>query len=100
MTASSVLERRNSGAVIKGGGLSFRFRRKMIEELGIAEELLINQSVHVEADLTHATLLDVVLERYVKTAEDREAVLRGARDSFMVDRAYRGALAQAMARLD
>jgi pyrroloquinoline quinone (PQQ) biosynthesis protein C len=100
VTASSVLERRNSGAVVRGGGLSQRVRAKMIQELGIPEDQLINQSVHVEADLEHASLLDVVLERYVTTAEAREAILRGARDSFQIDRAYRGALAQAMARLD
>jgi hypothetical protein len=100
VTSSSMLERRNSGAVVRGGGLSFRFRKKMIEELGIGEDKLINQSVHVEADLEHASLLDVVLERYVKTREDREAILRGAHASFQIDRAYRGALAQAMARLD
>jgi pyrroloquinoline quinone (PQQ) biosynthesis protein C len=100
VTASSMLERRNSGAVVRGGGLSFRFKEKMMKELGIAEDRLINQSVHVEADLEHASLLDVVIERYVKSAEDREAILRGARASFAIDRAYRGALAQAMARLD
>lgn len=100
VTASSVLERRNSGAVVRGGGLSYRIRRKMIEELGIPEDQLINQSVHVQADLAHATLLDTVLERYVHTPEARAAVLRGARESFTIDRAYRGALAQALARIE
>jgi len=100
ITASCVLEIRNSGAVIKGGGASERLRRKMVDELGIPQSELINQSVHVEADVAHASILRQVMDRYATTEEAREAILRGARDSFIVDRAFRGAVGYALAELD
>ena len=100
IAASCVLEIRNSGAVIKGGGASYRLRKKMVEELGIPEAELINQSVHVEADVAHATILRQVMDRYATTEEARAAILRGARDSFIVDRAFRGAVGYALAEVD
>ena len=99
IAASCALEIRNSGAVVKGGGASYRLRRKMVEELGIAESELINQSVHVEADMAHASMLRQVMDRYADTEEARRAILCGAHDSFVIDRAFRGAVAHAMGRL-
>jgi hypothetical protein len=99
LSSSCVLEIRNSGAVVKGGGASYRLRRKMVDELGIPESELINQSVHVEADMAHASILRQVMERHAEAEEARQAILRGARDSFIIDRAFRGAVAHAMGRL-
>ena len=99
ITASSILERRNSDAVVKGGGFSFRVRQKLVGDLGIPEAQLINQNVHVEADQEHPALLGGVLERYAAAPDTRSAVLRAARESLEIDRAFRGAQAQAMARL-
>jgi len=61
----------------------------MVDELGIPESQLINQSVHVEADMAHASILRQVMERHAQTEETRQAILRGARDSFIIDRAFR-----------
>lgn len=99
-TASSALEKRNSGAVVKGGGMSYRIRKKMVEDLGIPEHELINQSVHIEADTEHATMFHRVAERHALTEEDRRAVLAAAEETFIIDRAFRGALGHAMAQLD
>jgi hypothetical protein len=41
-----------------------------------------------------------MFERYVKTSEDRDLVLEGARDCMAIDRAYRGALAYYMERIN
>jgi hypothetical protein len=41
-----------------------------------------------------------MFERYVKSAEDRDLVLKGARDSMAIDRAYRGALGYYMAQIN
>ena len=100
IAASCVLEIRNSGAVVKGGGASARLRRKMVDELGLPESELINQSVHVEADMAHASILRQVMDRHATTDEARESILRGARDSFVVDRAFRGAVGYALQELD
>lgn len=99
IAASCVLEIRNSGAVVKGGGASFRLRHKMVEELGIPEAELINQSVHVEADMAHASILRQVMDRYATSEEARQAILRGAHDSFVVDRAFRGAVGYALTQV-
>jgi len=40
-----------------------------------------------------------MFERYVKTPEDHQLVLQGARDSMAIDRAYRGALGYYMERI-
>jgi hypothetical protein len=47
--------------------------------------------VHVVADTDHSENISEMFERYVKTAEDCELVLKGARESMAIDRAYRGA---------
>jgi hypothetical protein len=46
----------------------------------------------VVADTEHSENIYEMFERYVKTAEDRDLVMQGARASMAIDRAYRGAL--------
>ncbi len=98
--ASSMLERRNDDSVIVGGALSRRMGEKMARELGIPLKQLTNQTVHMEADREHSKMLEQVVERYGTTEEGRQALLRGARATYIVDRAFRGAVAQAMAALE
>ncbi|GEM_PF-151505 len=100
VTSCSVLEVRNSAEVIEGGGISARIRRKLIEETGLAAEKLVNANRHAVADTAHANLLEQVVSRHVLTEADRQAVLRGARESFLIDRAFRGAMAVSMAALE
>ncbi|HZS02723.1 MAG TPA: iron-containing redox enzyme family protein [Chloroflexota bacterium] len=95
-TASSVMERRNSGDIVQGGGLSMRMAQNIARGLGIPVEQLKNSTVHSEADVEHGAMLDIVAERYATTEEARQAMLRGARDSLLIDRAFRAALAEAM----
>jgi hypothetical protein len=95
-TASSMLERRNDDAVIKGGGLSYRMGLKMAEELGIPLERNVNVTVHMAADVEHATMLEDVLREYGSTEAARDGVLRAAEMTYTVDRAFRGAVAEAM----
>jgi len=52
------------------------------------------------ADTEHSDNISEMFERYVKTPEDRELVLEGARDGMAIDRAYRGALGYYMERLN
>lgn len=99
LAASSILEYRNSGAVVQAGGLSFRMRQKLIQDLGLTAEQLQSSSVHVEADMDHGTLLERVAETYVHDAREAEQMMDGIRDSLTVDRAYRGAMADALAHI-
>jgi hypothetical protein len=95
-TASSMLERRNDDSVIQGGGLSRRIGYKMANELGIPLKELTNSTVHMDADLEHSKMLERVAEQYATTDEGRQAMLRGARNTYTIDRAFRGAVAEAL----
>jgi len=98
-TASQILERRNNGAIVKGGGFSFRIGQKFERELGINLKRLVSLDVHSVADTDHSNMMEQVYFRYGVTPEAREAILQGARESMAIDRAYRGALAYLMERI-
>jgi hypothetical protein len=94
-----MLERRNNGNIVKGGGMSLRVGKKFENELGINLKRMISLDVHVVADTDHSDNISEMFERYVKTPSDRDLVLQGARDCMAIDRAYRGALGYYMAQL-
>jgi hypothetical protein len=91
-TASHMLERRNNGKIVKGGGMSFRVGKKFENEMGINLKKMISLDVHVVADMDHSQNISEIFEHYVKTSEDRDLALKGADESMAIDRAYRGAL--------
>ena len=99
-TASHMLERRNNGKIVKNGGMSYRVGKKFENELGIILKKMISLDVHVVADTEHSENISEMFERYVKTGEDRDLVLKGAQDSMAIDRAYRGALGYYMGQIN
>jgi hypothetical protein len=98
-TASAILERRNNGKIVTGGSLSARIGKKWVEELGFRWEDMPDIDVHKDADEAHSDLMEMVFDRHVRNAADEQAVLRGAHESLEIDRAYRGALADAMEKI-
>jgi hypothetical protein len=64
----------------QGGGMSFRMGKKFEDELGINLKKMISLDLHVVADTEHSENISEMFDRYVKTPEDRELVLQGARD--------------------
>src|SRR5918996_36498 len=80
-TASHILERRNNGKIVKGGGMSYRVGKKFDNELGINLKKMISLDVHVAADMDHSENISEIFEGYVKTQQDCDLVLQGARDS-------------------
>ncbi|MFQ5904414.1 MAG: iron-containing redox enzyme family protein [Candidatus Binatia bacterium] len=99
-TSSQMLERRNSGQIVKGGGMSYRVGQKFEKELGISLKKMVSLDVHSVADTDHSNMMDEVYARHVTTPEAREAVLRGAQECMAIDRAYRGALAYLMEEIN
>jgi hypothetical protein len=97
--ASHMLERRNNGQIVKGGGMSFRVGKKFENELGINLKKMISLDVHAVADTEHSDNISEMFERYVKRPEDCALVLQGARDCMAIDRAYRGALGYYMEQI-
>ena len=100
IAASAILEMRNSAELIQGGSLSRRIALVFERDLGIPIKKQINNAEHVVMDVEHAHLLMQVAKQYATTASAREAILRGARESLMIDRVYRGHLADLMESLD
>src|SRR5258706_4721622 len=98
-TASAILERRNNGKIVAGGSLSARIGKKWVEELGFRWEDMPAINGHKDADEAHSDLMEMIFDRHVKNGREEQAVLRGARESLEIDRAYRGALADAMAKI-
>jgi hypothetical protein len=98
--SSHMLERRNNGEIVKGGGMSYRMGKKFEKELGISLKKMASLDLHAVADTAHSDDMAQMFELYVKTPLDRDLVLKGARESMAIDRAYRGGLAYYMEQID
>lgn len=97
VTASGVLEISNSDAVIEGGCMSRRIAEKMRDEVGIPISKQPNNAEHMVADVEHAKLVMEVVRRHARTEEAQAQVLKGAVESWRIDRAFKGVLGDAMA---
>jgi len=99
LTASAILERRNNGQIVNGGGMSARIGKKWREDLGLEWSQMPAQDVHRSADEAHSDMMEEVFTRHANEDGAGEAVLRAARESLEIDRAFRGALADEMERM-
>ena len=94
---SHILERRNNNAIVKGGGLVERWKRKQRAELGVQTAVKDFQTeVHAVADEDHSDIFEPIFQRYIDSETAAQAVLAATRDGLLIDRALRGALADAM----
>lgn len=100
LSSSSILERRNNNQVVKGGGLSYRIGQKWRAELGLDWKDMPSTDVHKGADREHSDMVWTIFARYVTDEDSYRSVIRGARESLEIDRAYRLALAVAMERIE
>jgi len=94
--SSQMMERRNDPEIVEGGAMSYRIGKKFENELGINLKRMVSMDVHATADTDHSDMMDNVYDKYVRTQEDYDTVLRAATQCMAVDRAYRGGLAYAM----
>ncbi len=99
VAASGMLEIANSDAIVKGGGIANRIARKMARELDIPIKKQPSNKEHMEVDMVHANLLFQVAENHVKTREDADLVLRGARNSLAINRTWIGLMAAQMEKM-
>lgn len=99
IAGSAILEMRNSGELIQGGSLSQRIAAMLERDLNIPMKKQINNAEHVVMDVEHAHMLMQVARKHATTESSRQAILRGARESLMIDRVYRGHLADMLASL-
>ena len=101
LTVNHITERKNNPAIVKGGGFTARFaHKKVADQGGTIEGLDINTKVHMVADEDHSDMFEPIYGRYITDEQIAQAVIRAALDSLAVDRAYRSALATAMAQIE
>ena len=94
--AVSMVEAINSNSIIPTGGFSYKSRERLVTDLGLPRESLINRNVHVEADQEHALVLERVLRRHVKDQAAKDVVMGALKKTLVIDRAYRAGLGFAM----
>jgi hypothetical protein len=70
-----------------------RIGQILSRDLGIPLKRQINNAEHVVMDVEHAHLLHRVAKKYATTEAGQKAILRGAKESLLIDRVYRGHLA-------
>ena len=92
----AMVEAINSNSIVATGGFSYKSRERLVSDLGLSRETLINRNVHVEADQEHALVLERVLRRHVNSQSVQEIVTKALQKTLVVDRAYRAGLAFAM----
>ncbi len=98
---SHILERRNNGAIVRGGGLVERWAKKQLADLGGTEETIdIDTRVHAVADVAHSDIFEPIFDRYVVDETSAQSVRSAAKDGLIIDRAFRGAIATAMLDVD
>jgi hypothetical protein len=85
--------------LIAGGSLSRRIAEKFERELEIPMKKQINNAEHVLMDVKHAHLLLQVASKHATTEAAQKAIIKGARESLMIDRVYRGHLADMLEAL-
>ena len=100
LTFAHFLERRNNSRLMRGGGLSARFRDKMVKELKIDSTLLISSNVHVDADMDHSDSIWDAIAANVTDGFTYQLALDGAQACAVVDRAFRVALAYEIRNID
>ena len=93
LTAFHALERRNSNNIVPGGGISKRWRDKLINEAGVNRDHLASTNVHIEADVDHADSIWGAIVPHITDESAYRTALEGAAASYKIDRAYRAASA-------
>jgi hypothetical protein len=99
LAAQHITERMNNSKVVRGGGFSERWGRKVLAELGEAH-LDAGTRVHMVADVEHSEMFEAIFDRYILDDATAKAVISAAEDSLDLYRVFRGAIADAMLELN
>jgi pyrroloquinoline quinone (PQQ) biosynthesis protein C len=97
--ACVALEISNSAEWVKGGGMSYRWGKKQEAELNFPFHKQLNAAEHAEVDVLHAHMLLKVVERHATTQAALDLVMEGLKDSWAIDRVWKGQLAEMLEAL-
>lgn len=93
LSASSILEREAN--MMSARGEMKRSTERWIKELGLTEKDMEVQTANENADGDHAEMMAAIFDRYGTSPETEGMVLRGARESLEIHRAFSEGLATA-----
>ncbi|MGZ8494372.1 MAG: iron-containing redox enzyme family protein, partial [Candidatus Binatia bacterium] len=78
-----------------GGGNCTRLYKNWKRDLNLSDAQMPNFTAHSKADVKHSDMFIDVLEKYVVPGREQD-VLKTAKESMDIHRAYFGGMAQAM----
>lgn len=93
------LEIANADAIIKGGGLSHRMADKLRDDLGIPIERQPSNKDHIDVEDEHARFLLVVAKQHMKTKDDFDLIMQGARTTWAINKTWLGLMAIEMEKM-
>ncbi len=99
VSACAALEVSNSSEWVPEGGMSYRWGKRMEAELGIPFEKQLNAKEHAEVDIEHAHMLMEVARMSCNTQADLDLMMEGMIESWQLDQAWKGILADMLAEL-
>lgn len=94
--ACVALEISNSAEWVKGGGMSYRWGKKQEAELNFPFHKQLNAAEHAEVDVLHAHMLLKVVHTHAQSSDQLDLVMEGLRESWEIDRVWKGQLAEMM----
>ena len=98
--ACAALELSNSDEILRGKSASRRMAERISADLGIEMARQHSFKEHVVADVEHAHILMTVAKDHVRSEFDYAQVLEGVRESWAIDRVFRGHLAELMESIE
>ncbi len=93
------LEIANADGIIKGGGMSRRIAMKLRDEVGIPIERQPSNRDHMDVEDEHARFLMIVAKRHMKTRDDFDQIMDGARTTWAINKTWLGLMATEMAKM-
>ncbi len=97
VAACGALEVSNSSDWVDQGGMSYRMGKRLESELGIPFDKQINAKEHAEVDVEHGNLLMDVANAHADSPEKYDLMMEGLKESWALDRTWKGILAELMA---
>ncbi len=82
------LEIANADGIIKGGGQSHRMAYKLKDELGIPLSRQPSNQDHMDVEDEHSRFLFAVAKRHMKTKDDFDTIMHGARTTWAINKTW------------
>jgi hypothetical protein len=99
VSACNALEVSNSTEWVEGGGGSYRWGKRLEEQLGIPFHKQVNAKEHAEVDADHSHMVMQIARRHATTPDALGVMLDGCIESWELESVWKGQLAEMMEAL-